>query len=324
MLNTRICRLLNIDHPIMSAPMSGSATAALAAAVSEAGGFGIIGSGNNPDAGWIKDQIQTARELTSRPFGVGFISSAPGLGQAMRTALDEKVAAVCHSFTDPTPFISDAQEAGVLVIAQVQDMKDARAAVDAGADVITAQGNEAGGHTGYLGTISFLLAVLDIAGDIPVVSAGGIVDGRGMAGALLMGAEAVWIGTRFVATPEWVGDQWVKDRVVEAGIDDTVLTRVYDLATNAPFPENVGDRVLKNDFTDLWHGRNAEVIARRSELQEEIVTGAAAGDARIAPVRAGNAAGFIGGIEPAGEIVRRIAAEAEEILRNRPNTIFAS
>ena len=322
MLHTQICQLLGIDHPIMSAPMSGSASAILAAAVSDAGGFGIIGSGNNPDAGWIKDQIQQARELTKRPFGVGFISAWPGLEGSIKTALDEKVAAVCHSFADPTPFIHDAHAAGVRVIVQVQDMKDAKASVDAGADIITAQGNEAGGHTGYLGTVSFLLAVLDIAGSIPVVSAGGISDGRGMAAALMMGAAGVWIGTRFVATPEWAGEQWVKDRVVEAQAGDTALTRGYDLAANAPFPLNTGDRVLRNDFTDLWHGRYEEVISRRSELQEEVVTAAAAADASVAPVRAGNAAGLVDRIEPAGDIVRRIAAQAEELIRDRPNTIL--
>ena len=318
MLRTRICELLEIEHPIISAPMAGTATAALAAAVSEAGGFGLIGSGLSPDPSWLRDQIQTARELTSQPFGVGFISSAPGLEEVMKAALDEKVAAVSHSFADPTPFIREAHAAGVKVLAQVQTMADARAAAEAGADIITAQGSEAGGHTGHLGTLSFVLAVLDLAGDIPVVAAGGIADGRGLAAALMMGADAAWIGTRFVASKEWAGADWIKDRVVSADADDTLLTKVYDLASNAPFPLAVGDRVLRNSFTDTWHGRDAEVLARRGELQEEIATAAAAEDASIAPARAGNASGLISSVEPAGDIVRRIVAEAEQILRNRP------
>jgi len=322
MLRTRICELLGIEHPIISAPMAGTATATLAAAVSEAGGFGLIGAGLNPDPSWVRDQIQTARELTSRPFGVGFISSAPGLEEVIKAALEEKVAAVSHSFTDPTPFIREAQAAGVKVLAQVQTMADARAAVDAGADIITAQGSEAGGHTGHLGTLSFVLAVLDLAGDIPVVAAGGIADGRGLAAALMMGADAAWIGTRFVASKEWAGADWIKDRVVSADADDTLLTKVYDLASNAPFPLAVGDRVLRNSFTDTWHGRDAEVIAHRSELQEEIATAVAAEDATIAPARAGNASGLISSVEPAGDIVQRIVAEAEQLLRNRPHALL--
>ena len=277
----------------------------------------MIGAGDNPDPSWIRDQIQTARRLTSQPFGVGFISSAPGLEDVMKAVLDEKVAAVSHSFADPTPFIREAQASGVKVLAQVQTMADARAAVDAGADIITAQGSEAGGHVGHLGTLSFVLAVLDLAGEIPVVASGGIADGRGLAAALMMGADAGWIGTRFVASQEWAGAEWIKGRVVAANADDTLLTKAYDLATNAPFPLTLGDRVLRNNFTDTWHGRDAEVIARRGELQEEIATAAAAEDASIAPVRAGIASGLISSVEPAGDIVRRIVAEAEHILRNR-------
>ena len=127
MLNTRICELLGIEHPIISAPMAGSATAALASAVSEAGGFGLIGGGVNPDPTWLRDQIHAARELTSRPFGVGFISSAPGLEDVIQIAFDEKVAAVSHAFTEPTPLIREAQAAGVKVLAQVQTIAYAKA-----------------------------------------------------------------------------------------------------------------------------------------------------------------------------------------------------
>ena len=137
-----------------------------------------------------------------------------------------------------------------------------------------------------------------------------------------MGADAAWIGTRFVASKEWAGADWIKDRVVSADADDTLLTKVYDLASNAPFPLVVGDRVLRNNFTDTWHGRDSEVIARRGELQEEIATAAAAEDASIAPARAGNAAGLISGVEPAGDIVRRIVAEAEQVLRSRPHSLL--
>jgi nitronate monooxygenase len=302
--------------------MAGSATADLAAAVSAAGGFGLIGvtSPGGPD--WLREQIRAVRERTDRPFGVGFISSFPGLEQLVQVALEEKVAAVAHSFADPTPFVAAAHAAGVKVLVQVQTVAQAITAVRAGADVIAAQGTEAGGHTGYSGTLPLVPAVVDIAGDTPVVAAGGIADGRGLAAVLLLGAEGAWIGTRFVASREWAGAEWAKAAVVRAGTDDTVLTRAYDLATAAPFPPDIGDRVLQNRFTAEWHGRNEEVAARREALADTINRAAQIGDVTVAPVRAGNAVGLIAAVEPAGEIVRRIVAEAVAILRTRPNALL--
>src|SRR5439155_14599953 len=119
-------------------------------------------------------------------------------------------------------------------------------------------------------TLPLVPAVVDAVGDIPVVAAGGIADGRGLTAVLLLGAEGIWMGTRFVASREWAGDAWAKERVVAAGTDDTVLTRVYDLVTEAPFPEGITHRVVRNEFTDARHGRDAEGIARRVELREQL------------------------------------------------------
>lgn len=322
MLTTRICSLLGIDFPIINAPMAGTATAELAVAVSKAGAFGMIGSGLDPDPSWLKDQIQAVREKTDLPFGVGFISSATGLDKVIEAALDAKVTAVSHSFADPTPFIRQAQGSGVKVFAQVQTMFDARKAIEAGADLIIAQGSEAGGHTSQMGTLSFVRAVVKIAGDIPVVAAGGIADGAGLAAALMLGAEGAWMGTRFVASMEWAGPEWAKGQVIIADADDTILTKVYDLVTGAPFPMEVGDRVISNSFTDTWHGREAEMMARKSELNEDVATANAAGDATTAPVRAGTASGLIRSIEPASYILREIMSQAEDILRNRTQTLL--
>ena len=318
MLNTRICSLLGIDFPMINAPMAGTATAALATAVSKAGAFGMIGANRDKDPAWIKDQIQAVKEKTDLPFGVGFISSSTGIEKVIGAALDAKVAAVSHSFADPTPFINQAKGSGVKVFAQVQTMADARKAVAAGADIIIAQGSEAGGHTSHLGTLSFVRAVIKIAGDIPVVAAGGIADGAGLAAALVLGAEGAWIGTRFVASLEWGGPEWAKGQVVIADTDDTILTKVYDLVSEAEFPLEVGDRVIANSFTDTWHGREAEMMVRQSELLEDIATASAAGDATTAPVRAGTASGLIRSVEPASYILREIVSQAEDILRNRP------
>lgn len=322
MLHTRLCDLLEIEHPIISAPMGSAAGAELAAAVSEAGGFGLIGVGLRPEGSWLREQINIARELTDKPFGVGFISSSPGLEEAIQVALEERVAAVSHSFADAAPYIPAAHAAGVKVLVQVQSVALAAAAAQAGADVITAQGTEAGGHTGYLGTLPIVPAVIEVASGIPVVAAGGIADGRGVAAVLMLGAEGAWIGTRFVASRESATADWGKARVVEAGTDDTVLTRAYDLAMENPFPSYIGDRVLRNDYTDQWHGRDEEVIARRQELQGQLNEAMQSGDVRLAPIRAGSSSGLINEILPAGEIVRRIVAETEAILRSRPNALL--
>jgi nitronate monooxygenase len=326
LLHTRICDLLGVEHPILNAPMSSTAGVELAAAVSIAGGFGLLGgtTGVSPNPDLLRQRIRALRERTNRPFGVGFISSFPGLAELVQVALEERVAAICHSFADPTPWIEPAHAVGVTVLVQVQTLAQARVAAAAGADGITAQGSEAGGHTGYNGTLSFVPAVVDAVSPIPVIAAGGIADGRGLAAVLMLGAEAAWIGSRFVATPEGAGPDWVKRRVVEATTDDTVLTHAYDLANQSPFPNGIGDRVLRNQWVDTWHERDAEVTAHRDELSEQVRTATEAADTSIAAVRAGGSSGLIHGIEPAGEIVRRIVAEAEALLRERPGPLLGA
>ena len=321
MLHTRICDLLGIEHPLLNAPMAGTANAALAAAVSEAGGLGIIG-GSNGDGDWLREQIRAVRERTNKPFGVGFISSRPNVAELTAVAIAERVPVIGHSFADPTPYVAAIHAAGLLMIAQVQTVALARTAAVAGVDLIVAQGTEAGGHTGYSGTLPLVPAVVDVAGGIPVIAAGGIADGRGLAAVLMLGAEGAWLGSRFVASVEAEGGSWVKERVVAAGTDDTVLTKAYDLVTQSPFPPGIGDRVVRNDYTDAWHGRDEELPARRTELFAQLVQATKQGDGRIAATRAGNAAGLIHAVQPAGDIVRAIIAEAEHLLRNRPGQLL--
>ena len=322
MLRTRLCDLLGIAHPVISAPMAGSATAALAAAVSAAGGLGMIGA-SGQEAGWLREEIRRVRAATDRPFGVGFVSSFPDTDALMRVALEERVPVVSHSFADPAPHVAAAHAAGVLVLAQVQTVAQAVAAARAGADVVAAQGTEAGGHTGTSsGTLPLVPAVVDAVADVPVVAAGGIADGRGLAAVLMLGAEGAWVGTRFVASLECGGGEWRKARIVAAGADDTILTRVYDLALDLPFPAGIAERVVRNDFTATWHGREAEVAARREEPRPGLDAAARAEDPRVFKVLAGNAAGLVGAVEPAGEILHRMVAEAEHILRERPGRLL--
>lgn len=322
MIHTPICDLLQIEHPVLNAPMAGSAAAELAAAVSQAGGLGMIGGTSSGGADWLRAQIRAVRERTDHPFGVGFITSFPGLEGLIAVALEERVPVLAHSFADPSPYVEAAHAANARVLVQVQTVDQARAAAAAGVDVIAAQGAEAGGHTGYNATLPLVPAVIDAVGGIPVLAAGGIADGRGLAAVLMLGADGAWIGTRFAATRESITDDWAKERIIRSQPDDTVLTHAYDLTLQAPFPAGIGDRVLRNEFTNAWHDRDADVIARRDELVPQVIEAMQSGNARVAPVRAGIAAGLIQSVEPAGDVLRRIVAEAEQILRERPRSLL--
>ncbi len=242
--------------------------------------------------------------------------------ELLRVAIEERVPAIAHSFANPTPYVATAHESGTMVLAQVQTVAQAAVVAGAGVDVIAAQGTEAGGHTGYSGTLPLVPAVVHVAQGIPVVAAGGIADGRGLAAVLMLGAEGAWMGTRFVASPEATTAEWGKERVIRASTDDTVLTRAYDIVSGAPFPSGIGDRVLRNTWTDAWHGRDEELLTRREELNPEVIAAMGQGNADVAPSRAGNAVGLIHAIEPAGDIVRRVVAEAERLLRDRPGQVL--
>jgi nitronate monooxygenase len=259
--------------------------------------------------------MRAVRAKTSRPFGVGFISSFPGTDDLVQVALEERVAAINHSFADPTPYVAPAHARGVRVFAQVQTVAQATRAAQAGVDVIIAQGTEAGGHTGQAGTMALVPAVVDAAGGIPVVAAGGIADGRGLAAVLLLGATGGWLGTRFVASEEWGGGAWEQRAVLAATADDTVRTSVFDHLRERPFPEGIADRVLRNAFTTAWEGRTDDIAARQAELRRELEAAAERGDPSVVDVSAGVAVGLISSLEPAGTIVRRIVEEAERVLR---------
>jgi nitronate monooxygenase len=322
MIVTPLCQLLGIKHPILNASMAGTATGVLAAAVSEAGGFGMIGGTNPESASWLREQIRLARSLTARPFGVGFISSFPDTEELARVALDEGVAAINHSFVDPTPFVAATHAAGAKLFVQVQTLAQAKRAAQAGADVIIAQGGEAGGHAGALGTFALLPAIVEAVAPLPVVAAGGIADGRGLAAALMLGATGAWMGTRFVTSLEWGGPSWEQKAVLAATSDDTVQTRLYDLIGERPFPAENPDRVLRNAFIDRWTGRESEIPTQRSALQAEITAGDEQADLTVVGVSAGVSAGLISSAQPASAIVRDIVQEAENLLRERPGQIL--
>ena len=322
MLHTRLCNLFGVEYPILNAPMGGGdAPAALAAAVSGAGGLGLIGGTTKGGVPWLVDQIRRARDLTDRPFGVGVISHFPGAAELMGAALDEGVRIVAHSFADPTPFMDAARDAGALVLCQVRTVDGARVAAAAGVDVVTAQGTEAGGHTGRVSTLPLVPAVVDAVAPVPVIAAGGIADGRGIAAALMLGADGVWLGTRFVAASEsGVSDEY-RARVVAATADDTVLTDVFDIAAARPWPEGVAGRAIANRFSERWHGREDE-LRRWAEQHRDEYLAAPDADGDEHAVWAGEASGFVGAVEPAGEVVARLVREASLVLSERPRSVL--
>ena len=317
MIKTTLTDLLGIKYPIFNAPMAGSATSELAGAVSNSGGFGMLGMGSTvPDPEWLDFQIKRMRDITANPFGVGFITSVDGIDDLVKVAIENKVDLIGHSFSDPSPYIPDAKKAGIKVVAQVQTVDQAIHAKDSGVDLLVAQGTDGGGHTGYIGTISIVPAVVDACPGIPVIAAGGITDGRGIAAALALGSSGVWIGSRFVASNEWAGPDWAKQALTEVGTDDTIITKSYDLAMDAPFPFQIGHRVVRNRFTDKWHQNYEELLERKEDLKTDIALAMDNADLTVAPVNAGSGSGAIKSVDNVSEIIGTLMDEAESVLKN--------
>jgi nitronate monooxygenase len=300
----------------------GDAPGALAAAVSEAGGLGLIGGTTRGGPEWLATEIRAARDRTERPFGVGFIGHVPGVDELLEVALDAGVRVVAHSFADPAPVVERAHRAGAIVLAQVRTVADARHAAEVGADVVAAQGTEAGGHTGRVSTLPLVPAVVDAVAPRPVVAAGGIADGRGVAAALMLGAEGVWLGTAFLGTVEAGVSGAYQARVLEAGADDTVLTDVFDIATGMPWPDGVSGRSVRNRFSDRWAGREGELRRWADEHRREYLAADPATAVDDHAVWAGEASTFVTRIEPAGDVVRRLAADAAAVLAQRPGEVL--
>jgi nitronate monooxygenase len=315
--NTRLTELLNIHHPIISAPMALAAGGALAAAVSRAGGFGLIGGGYG-DPTWLEEQFSAAQ---GERIGVGFITWALKKSPSLLSdVLKYKPAAVMLSFGDPRPFVDEIREAGALLICQCQNTDHVWDAIDVGADIVIAQGGEAGGHGASRGTMSFVPEAADLlaehAPQAVLLAAGGIADGRGLAAARMLGADGVLMGTRFWASREALVHENHHSAIVEANGDETIRTTVPDIARQMDWPRGLTGRVRHNAFVRRWHGREKEL---KQNLSEEVIKYAkafAAGDIENAGVWFGEAAGMISEIESAGDIVKRIATEAEKFMQS--------
>ncbi|MBN9091424.1 MAG: nitronate monooxygenase [Reyranella sp.] len=311
-IETALTRLLGIQHPILLAPMGSAAGGKLAAAVTHAGGLGMLGSGYASEAAIRKELA----EAGNARVGVGFILWALDKNpQALDVALDARPAAIMLSFGDPSPYTQRIKAVGSKIICQVQTLEQAKQAADAGADVIIAQGRDAGGHSGMTrGTIGLVPAVVDAVGPIPVVAAGGIADGRGLAAALSLGAAGVSMGTRFTATAESLWDQAMKEKAVASGGDQTAQTRVFDIVRGAAWPAIYPGRALRNDFFAQWHGKE-EVLAAERKTAETAFLATANNDFAQRVVWAGEGVDLVRDIPSARDVIERIVDEAASVLR---------
>ena len=312
-LRTTFTELFSLRHPIALAPMGGSAGGALAAAVSNGGGLGMVG-GASGDRNWLERELAIVTETTDQPWGVGFLSWAADVG-AIELALAYRPAAVMLSFGDPLPFIDAIRSTDAALIIQVTDLDEARQAIAAGADVIVAQGTEAGGHGARRGrsTLSFVPVVADLAAPIPILAAGGIADGRGLAAALALGGTGALIGTRFQVTPEALVDPSIPKAIIEGTGEDTERSTLLDIARGASWPPAYSARTLRNPVTEQWRGREDE-LAADAEAQRSYQAAVARGDLPPLPVWASEAIDLITDLRSAAELVGAIAAQAEEVI----------
>jgi len=320
-ISTELTARLGIRHPILLAPMDTISGSRLVRAVSDAGGFGILGGGYGDRT---RLETETAKlKGFAAPFGIGFITwSLAKQPELLDIALEARPRAIMLSFGDPAPFASKIKAARSLLICQVQSEDMARQALDAGADILIAQGTEAGGHGASRTAIDIVPAIVDLAaGRVPVVAAGGIADGRGLAAMMMLGASGVLIGTRFYASIEADGAEEAKQRIRAANSGETVRGVVFDWSRKLMWPAPFTARALSNDHLRRWTRREIELMQRADEVTVEYAAAKAAGNFDVAAVFAGESVGLIHDIPPAAEIVGRIVAEAEQTLQGRRNSI---
>jgi nitronate monooxygenase len=315
-LNTRLSEFFGIDYPILLAPMAMISGGRLAAAVTSAGGLGMIGGGYG-DKAWLQREFDHA---AGAKVGCGFITwSMAGKPELLDQTLDRRPAAIMLSFGDLQPFADRVRAAGVPLIAQVQTVDQAAQALDAGADIIVAQGGEAGGH-GMAARSSFTLVpevadrVAERRPEALVVLAGGVADGRGLAAALALGADGVLVGTRFWASSEALVSPRAHQRAIRASGDDTFRTRVYDVVRRLDWPAEYDERALGNSFLDRWHGNETQLLGSLPEAIDTYEKGVAADDFDTAAALVGEAVGLIDEVRPAADIVRDVARDAAGIL----------
>lgn len=317
-IRTKLTELLNIEHPIILAPMAFVSGGSLASAVSNAGGLGLIGGGYG-DQKWLEQEFARSHNAD---IGCGLITwSLAKQPHLLDVVLATKPKAFMLSFGDETPFIKPIKDAGVAAICQVQTLEQALSAHDNGADVIVAQGSEAGGHAAIRGTLSLVREVVDRIDTVPVVAAGGISDGRGLAAALMLGASGVLMGTRFYATQESLVSDQAIERALDATGDATVQSSVFDMIRNRDWPAPYKLRTLQNDMLDQWHGREELLSPEIEEERKAYAQAETEYDYDHAAVIVGEATGMLKDNPTAGDVIAEIIAEAEACLAKPPGCL---
>lgn len=318
MIRTRVCDLLGIEHPIALGGMGSIYAPALVAAVSGAGGLGAMGC-HNLEPEQVRAGVAAIRERTNKPFAVNFLLF-DFKENSFAAALDLHPPVVAFAWPRPEQdlksFIARAHAAGSKVTFMAGGVPEARRAAAAGADVIVAQGTEGGGHVGWQASLPLIPMVVDAVAPVPVLAAGGIADGRGLAAALALGADGVLLGTRFLASEESPLHPNFKQAIVDADGHDTLLSEIPDIAAGKVWPGAMS-RSKRNRFIDRWAGR--EWALRRDQAAALADVQAARKDGLVdeAPLSMGQDSGLIRDIPPAAEIVARIAREAEAILASK-------
>jgi nitronate monooxygenase len=315
-ISTRLTQRLNLAHPVVQAPMDVIAGGQLAAAVSRAGGLGLMGGGYSDDEAWFDREFAAAG---NQAVGCGFITWAlRKKPEILDQVIARKPKAIFLSFDDPEPFATRIKAAGIPLFCQLQTRSDAERAIACGADVIVAQGTEAGGHGGTRATLTLVPEIADlIAKQSPqtlLCAAGGIADGRGLAAALMLGADGVVVGTRFWASSEALVHTNLHAAALAAGGDDTVRQSVLDIVRERAWPARYTGRVLKNEFVGEWLGREAELKEAKAGQIERYSAASKTADTRVVATIVGEGVGLIDAIEPAAIILERMVSEAEHLL----------
>lgn len=313
-LHTPICDELGIEYPVFLAGMGGVSLSSLVAAVSNAGGLGIMGAATL-DADELREEIRRTRDLTDRPFAVDLLAPIPDMIRPqMEVLFQEEVRIFVAGLAVPSEFIEEMHRRQMKVVVMCGKVRHAQKSEEAGADIVAAQGTEAGGHTGEVGTMALVPQVVD-AVRIPVLAAGGLADGRGLVAALALGAEGAIFGTRFVASQEAQAAEGYRQAIVRAGDADTVRTRCYTGKTA---------RAVRNRYIEEWEGKADQIQPFPMQVavsQREGVMDYMGLSERFDPERtflpAGQGAGLVREVKPAGDIVREIVEEAERVIEDR-------
>jgi NAD(P)H-dependent flavin oxidoreductase YrpB (nitropropane dioxygenase family) len=318
MIHTRICDLLDIVHPIVLGGMGTATTAQLVAAVSNAGGFGTLGT-SAFNAAQLETELASIRERTAKPFGINhllFQIQEEMFAVTLRARPSVAAFAWARKDQDLQNYFQRAHDVGCKVMYMAGEVSEGLRAAEAGADVIVAQGTEAGGHVAWMASLPLVPMMVKAVAPLPVLSAGGIADGRGLAAALALGADGVLLGTRFMATPEAPIHPNFKQAIVNSDGHDTVLTEIPDLATQRVWPGAMS-RAQRNKFIERWSGREWALRQNAHEVGKQVLAARAAGDVDNASLSFGQDAGLIDSIKNVREVIKDILTEAEEIIKSR-------